>query len=265
MASSGKDVTALRNGYYSEQNEIVGKLMKPGNPELGEPAYLDTQMKEMQIAQFDSLPAVSKKNDQGQIIVEGKDAYNNSKMHYRNKMRIKVFNALMSDHAVYGELHDNINNAQTHYNTKGSLEGLGGGATTPAPTAETTSKTTPETTTETTDQQFSSVVSTPLADLENKIVDQQGYGFTRESKGPKKGVEKIRHSKADALKKSLKEGERLANRYLQDTMVGKKRKFTHMKQVIDYFRANPEELERRGSNQFKHYIITQIQKGTGTR
>jgi len=117
----------------------------------------------------------------------------------------------------------------------------------------------------TTDQQFSSVVSTPLADLENKIVDQQGYGFTRESKGPKKGVEKIRHSKADALKKSLKEGERLANRYLQDTMVGKKRKFTHMKQVIDYFRANPEELERRGSNQFKHYIITQIQKGTGTR
>jgi len=109
-----------------------------------------------------------------------------------------------------------------------------------------------------------SVRSTPLADIKSKILDQEGYGFTRKSKGPKKGTETIRPSEAEAFKKSLKEGERLANLHLQGTMEGKSRKFKNMKQVIDYFRANPEELERRG-NQFQHYILTQIQKGTGKR
>ena len=187
MASSGKDVTALRNGYYSEQNKIVSKLMKPGNPELGEPAYLDSQMKEMQIVQFDSLPDVSKKNEQGQIIVEGKDAYNNSKMHYRNKMRIKVFNALMSDHAVYGELHDNINNAQTLYNTKGSLEGLGGGA--PEPTAETTSKTTSETTAESNVDTFQSE-AVAQHEKSQTLTDEE----ERKRKGAKQRFEKQRQT-----------------------------------------------------------------------
>ena len=116
----------------------------------------------------------------------------------------------------------------------------------------------------TTDEQVSPEVNTPLVDIKNKIMDQEGYGFTRKSKGPKKGTETTRYSEAEALKKSLKEGERLAKQYLQGTMAGKKRKFIHMKQVVDHFRANPEELERRG-NQFQHYILTQIQKGTGKR
>ena len=116
----------------------------------------------------------------------------------------------------------------------------------------------------TTDEQVSPEVNTPLVDIKNKIMDQEGYGFTRKSKGPKKGTETTRYSEAEALKKSLKEGERLAKQYLQGTTAGKKRKFIHMKQVVDHFRANPEELERRG-NQFQHYILTQIQKGTGKR
>ena len=150
-------------------------------------------MNQMGMVQFENLPAVSKKNEQGQIIVEGKDLYNNSPMQYRNKMRVKVFNTLMKNHAVYGELHDNINNAQTYYNTNGSLKGLGGGTTTPAPTAETTSKTTPETTTETTDKPYvAPFQSEAVAEHEKSqtLTDEED----RKRKGAKQRFEKQRQT-----------------------------------------------------------------------
>ena len=127
MASSGKDVKKLRDEYYNRKDALVSKLMKESDPLSGEASFMDTQMGAMNIVQFDSLPAKSVKTTEGKTITAGKDEYNNNRMQYRSAMRIKIFDQMMKKDPVYGQLHNNINNARTHYQTTGSLDTFGGG------------------------------------------------------------------------------------------------------------------------------------------
>jgi len=105
-----------------------------------------------------------------------------------------------------------------------------------------------------------SVTSTPLEDVLNRVRDTIGYGKKHE--GHLKAKKQVKVSDDIAFKKSLKEGEKRAKQMLGGARTGKSKRFQNMQQIVDYYRENSEELADKG-DQFQHYILTQMQIPTG--
>jgi hypothetical protein len=179
-----------------------------------------------------------------------KEQYN-SREHWRAK---KIVEAVNSDlrNSAYNQYHTAVTNR-----TMPDIN----------PSGKDTDDTTTTTTTTTTDDKKAPEEATPEAEpvpitgaplekIKDKIRNTIGYGIEHVKKNAKQSrQEKV--SDSTAFKKSLKEGEKRARQMLGGARKkGKTRRFQNMKQLINHYKNNPEELASRGDH-FQHFILTQ--------